>query len=109
MQLVSRLVAHIVKVIVNQSVARLAYRRKSQIRSVLIVTMVVRIVVVLRCLSLIRRIVAAIASSSAVELPVMRLSGVRLDLIVEHLLVLVRVESATASLRLRMVMRLISQ
>ena len=104
MQLVSRLVAHIVKVIVNQPVARVAYRRKSQIRSVLIVTMVVRIVVVLRCLSLIGRIVAAIASS-AVELPVVRLSGIRLDLVVEHLVLIRRVESATASsLCLRMVM-----
>ena len=44
--------------------------------------MIVRVVEVLRSLSLIRRIVATIATSGTIELSMVRLPRVRLDLIV---------------------------
>ena len=105
MQLVSRLVAHVVKVVIHQSVSLVANRWKSQIWAVHIISMIVWIVIILWCLSPMMLIVVAavmvINTSGAVEFAMVSLPRVGLDLIVEHLvLVVLNTTNTTATLRL---------
>ena len=90
MKLSSRLVADVVEVVVHESVVCHANWRKAEVGPVLVVPMVVCIVVVDRSLSLI----ATCPSICPIELAVMSMTRIIRHLVVEHCLLLVRIEAS---------------
>ena len=89
MKLGSRFIAYVVEVVVHESVVCHANWRKAEVGPVLVVPMVVWIVVVDRSLSLI----ATCPCICPIELAVMSVTRIsRRHLVVDHCLLLVRIE-----------------